>query len=97
MANARIGNKILVDSTGAVVTGSVKVIHILFTPNTALDEMVIRETASGADCFYLRASVAKDTQHFDFSIAPLVFTNGIYIQTLTSGAKAVIVTATGGA
>lgn len=95
MANTRIANKILIDSTGSVVDTVVKVAYIIFTPNSANDEMTIRETADGADCFYIRASTAKNTQYFNFSRSPLLFSNGIYIQTLTSGAKAVIVTTTG--
>ena len=95
MANARIANKILVDATGVVTENETKVVYILFTANTANDEMVIRETSSGSDCFYVRAATAKDTKYLDFSRAPLVFKNGIYVQTLTSGAKAVLVTTTG--
>lgn len=95
VANNRSANKILIDATGVAVEGIVKVAYILFTPNSANDEILIRDTASGDDSFYLRAAVAKDTKYFDFSRAPLVFANGIYIQTLTSGAKAVIVTTTG--
>lgn len=95
MANARIANKILIDSTGVIVEGPIKVAYVLFTANTANDEILIRETASGADCFHVRAATAKDTKYFDFSRAPLVFSNGIYVQTLTSGAKAVMITTTG--
>ncbi len=94
MAN-RAGNKILADSTGVVVDTSHKIAYILFTPNAANDEMMIRETASGADCFYVRAATAKDTKEFDFSHCPMFFPNGIYIETLTSGAKVVFVTTQG--
>jgi hypothetical protein len=97
MANARIANKILIDSTGIVVETAVKVAYILFTPNTANDEILIRETASGEDCFYLRGAVAKQTNIYRFETCPIVFSNGIYVQTLTSGAKAVLITTqTGG-
>lgn len=95
--NARVGNKIFIDSTGEVTTSQVKVAYILFTPNSANDELTLRETASGADCFYLRGAVAKQTTIFRLGEAPAVFVNGLYVQTLTSGAKAVLVTtSTGG-
>ncbi len=96
--NTRTGNKIFIDSTGVAVTiGPVKVAYILFTPNTALDELTLRETADGNDCFYLRGAVAKQTNIYRMPEVPLIFQNGIFVQTLTSGAKAVIVTtSTGG-
>lgn len=96
MANNRVGNKILIDSTGSVVEGPIKVTYILFTASSANDELLIRESADGPDCLYIRAATAKDTKYFNFSRAPMFFPNGIYIQTITSGAKAVLVTATGG-
>lgn len=96
--NVRTGNKIFIDSTGvAVATGPVKVAYILFTPNAANDELLLRETSGGADCFYLRGATGKQTNIYRMAEIPLVFSNGIFVQTLTSGAKVVLVTtATGG-
>lgn len=74
---------------------SVKIAYIIFTPNTSNDEILLRETSDGADCFYLRSATGKDSKYFDFSRSPLFFPNGIYVQTLTSGAKAVLVTTQG--
>lgn len=96
MANARIANKIFVDSTGSIVTNTVKVTYILFTPGAASDELTLRETADGPDCFHVRGATAHDTLYYRFDVAPLVFSNGIYVQTITSGAKAVIVTSMAG-
>ncbi len=97
MANSRNGNKIFADSTGAAVTGSaVKVAYIVFTPNAANDECLLKETASGSDVFYFRAATAKETKVYDFSRRPVVFQNGLYIQTLTSGAKVIFVTTSTG-
>lgn len=96
MANVRLGNKVYVDSTGAAVESRVMVAYILFTANTALDEMVIKETSDGDPILYLRAATAKNTMMFDFSRKPLVFENGIYIATITSGAKATFVTTQAG-
>lgn len=88
MANNRTGNKFYVDSTGELTADKTLVSYILFTPDAANDQMVIRESSNGADVLYFRAATAKDTQLFDFSAKPLVFPNGVYIQTLTTGAKA---------
>lgn len=97
MANARLSNKIYIDATGVVVAqGPVKVAQILFTPNIADDQIILRETASGDDCVILRGATAKNTMHFDFRDCPMVFQNGIYVQTLSSGAKAVLITTQGG-
>jgi hypothetical protein len=96
MANATRSNKIYIDSTGAVATVRKKIAYIIFTPDAANDVLAIRETSSDQDIVYIRAATAKDTQVYDFSYAPLVFQNGVYIQTLTSGAKATLVTVEGG-
>lgn len=96
MANTTAGNKMYVDSTGLLTDVRTTVTQILFTPDSANDQIVLRESASGPDVFLLRGAVAKNTLQFDFSIKPVVFPNGIYVQTLTSGAKAVIITTTAG-
>lgn len=97
MANVIRANKILIDSTGLVTSARTKVAYILFTPNAANDEIAIRESPSDDNCFYLRGAVAKQTEIYRMSEVPAVFGNGIYIQTLTSGAKAVLITTnTGG-
>ncbi len=99
MANARTGNKIFIDSTGAAIAGvnqPVKVAYILFTPAAADDELLVKETSSGENCLYFRSTIAKTTMFFDFSYAPILFNNGIYIETLTSGAKAVFITTQAG-
>lgn len=97
MANVRTGNKFYVDSTGELTSVRTQVAYILFTPANAGDQIVLRESAAGADVFQLQAAVADDTKHFDFSARPIVFPNGIYVQTLTTGAKAVfILTEAGG-
>lgn len=96
MANARTGNKIFIDSTGSITDSSVKIAYIIFTPNSANDEFLLQETSSGASCLYFRAATAKDTKVYDFSRKPVVFNNGVYVQTLTLGAKAMIITTTTG-
>lgn len=96
MANVRVGNKIMIDSTGTVLTNPIRIVHILFTPDAANDQLVLREESGGSDCFFIRGVTAKQTEMYSFLDCPLIFSNGLHVQTLTSGAKAVIVTSGGG-
>jgi hypothetical protein len=97
MANVRLGNKILIDAEGAAAaTGPIKVVYVLFTPDTAADELELSETDGGSLGFYCRGATAKETLQFDFSACPLVFNNGIWVETLTTGAKALLVTTSSG-
>ena len=95
MANAITGNKVYVATTGEITTSRTKIAYILFTPDAANDQLVLRETASGANCVSIRGATAKQTALYDFSNCPLVFNNGVYIQTLTSGATATLITVQG--
>lgn len=92
MANAVTGNKIYVDTTGSVTTSRKLVKGILFTPAAINDQMVLREESTGPDALRLRGATANQTSFYDFSQCPLIFTNGIFIQTLTTGAVATIIT-----
>lgn len=96
MANAVTTGKIYIDSTGAVTTNTIKIAYILFTPDAANDQLILRESQNGSNCLSVRAAVAKNTMILDFSRKPLVFTNGLYVQTLTSGATATVVTTKSG-
>lgn len=97
MANVIRGNKILLDTASAAVTTQrTKVAYILFTPNAANDELALKETASDDVCFYIRGAVAKQTQIYRMAEVPVLFNNGIYVETLTSGAKAILVTTQAG-
>lgn len=96
MANTTSSNMIFIDSTGTVADSTTKVAYIIFTPDAANDELLLRMTSSGANCFYARGAVAKNTVVYDFSRKPLVFVNGLHVQTLTSGAKVVVITTKAG-
>ncbi len=96
MANAVTGNKIYVDATGEVSDQRELIAYIIFTPDAANDVMILRETSGGSNCLKIRGSTAKDSKLLDFSQRPLVFNNGIYVETLTSGATATLVTTKAG-
>lgn len=96
MANSIHGNKVYIDATGTVTTDRVRVTHILFTPDAANDTLTLQDTSGGDSTFTIRGSTAKNTVIFDFSSNPLVFNNGIIVQTLSTSATALLVTTTQG-
>lgn len=96
MANTRIGNKIYVDATGSLADSKIKVAGILFTPDATNDQLVLGESVSSSPCISLRSATAKTTLYFDFSSVPALFVNGLYVQTITSGATATIITTEAG-
>ena len=71
-----------------VAVKGARVHDIVFMPNDAGDAVTISDMASngsigaGATKVVLRAAVAKDTQHFRFTEAPMVFPNGIWISSM---------------
>lgn len=98
MSNNRVGNVIHIDSAGLVTDErNVKVICILLTSAAAGDAVVIRESASGADKMTIKNGVANSTYAVPLESGPLVFANGIYIQSITSGAKVMLITSQAGA
>lgn len=93
MANARSGNVIYIDSSGSVTDEKgLRVAHIIFTTSGANDAIEIRDSSSGTTKFYAKHVTANDTKHFSLDTIPIYFANGIYVQSLSSGAKAILIT-----
>lgn len=92
MANARTGNIIYIDTTSNQITTdlNLKVASILFTSSGAGDALELRESSSGTTKVYIKNATANNTEQFIFE-TPIVFSQGIYVQTLSSGAKAILV------
>jgi hypothetical protein len=98
MANVRNSNSIYVDATGSLNTDPIKVAYIIFTPDSANDQLILKSfDNSGNIKFNIRGATAKESMFFDFSATPLHFPQGIYVSTLSSNATAVIITTSGGA
>lgn len=92
MANARSGNIIFIDTASSQITSdlNLKIASILFTSSSAGDALELRESSSGSTKVYIKNGTANDTAQFIFE-TPIVFSQGIYVQTISSGAKAILV------
>jgi len=91
MANVKQGNVWLVDSTGSLTTEPrQKVSDIIYTASGAGDNIVLRASASGPDIITIKNPTANSTMHIPLN-TPLFFPQGIYVQTLTSGSKAMVI------
>ncbi len=98
MANARNSNTCYLDATGSVTTEPTKISCIVFTPDSANDQLILKSfDNSGEVKISLRSATAKTTMIFDFTSAPVHFPKGIYVGTITSGATATLITTSGGA
>lgn len=68
----------------------------MFTPAASGDSAVLSETETGDDVFVVAGAVAHESKLYRFEYASLTFGNGIYVQSITSGAKLLLVTTTKG-
>jgi hypothetical protein len=93
MANVCLGNKVYIDSTGAITNlpDRPKVAYIIFTPNASGDSVTLRETSSGSDIIYVAGATAHQTQFLFMPECPLLFNNGIYVQAISASAKLIFV------
>lgn len=100
MANTRVGNVIHIDSTGSVTTEkSLRVSQILFTTSGAGDSIELRESSTGSTKLTLKGATANHTYPIPLYDSPVHFANGIYVQSISSGAKCMLIlsAASGGA
>jgi hypothetical protein len=85
-------NSIYVDTTGDIAnTANSRLMAIIFTPDAANDQLILEDQTTTNLKLRIRASVAKNSVYYDFSSAPIVFPNGINIDTITSGAVATLI------
>jgi len=92
MANTRTGNMWYIDTASQQLTSRrIKITHIIFTPDATDDTLVLRDSSSGSNMVKIQGATAKQTQSIPFYDNPLVFENGVYVQTLTSGATATLI------
>jgi hypothetical protein len=92
VANVQNSNSVYVDTTGSLTTIPTKVHYIIFTPDAANDQLILKnEDNSGSIKISLRGATAKTSMIFDFSACPIHFPQGVYVSTITSGATATLV------
>lgn len=98
MANSYTNGRIVIDTASEQVVATdrtVKISYILFTPDAANDQIIVRESAGGPILFKLSASTAKEDLLLDFTGDPIV-ARGIYVDTVSANAVAVLYTTTRG-
>lgn len=95
--SARInGNTIYIQDIGSITTERVRVIGIIFTPAAANDSIEISETSDIlTNKIKIKAGVTT-TQFLDLQMAPIRFERGIYVQSITDGARCTLITSTEG-
>lgn len=89
MANLQRGPLHYVDSTGVLSNDSVLVSRVILTATSANAVLELADK-NGNVLMILDVASSGSTEHFDFTSAPLFFSLGLKVQTLTN-AKATIV------
>lgn len=95
MANIRNSNTAYVDSGSSLIVpdANVKLAYVIFTSSSAGDSIVLRDGgSSGALKLKIKNGVATDSRTHRFDAVPMVFPNGIYVDTISSGATATLIT-----
>jgi hypothetical protein len=93
MANVRLANTVYLDTASTLVVDTIntKVAGIIFTSDNVGDVLELAESSTSGLKLTIKAKDADKTDYYDFSDNKLVFSQGIYVTTLTSGAKATLV------
>lgn len=97
MANQRIGNVVLVDTTGTIsIENNLRISMILFTPSAANGSVVVNDAqATPRKRFKLQGATANETKLFDFTDAEIGLNNGLNV-TVTNAEATFILTGRGG-
>lgn len=92
MANVRTGSSIYIDSTGAISdTANFKAKIIIVTATSASASVILHDSQSSTvPMVRLDVASAGSQQPFDLTDAPLVFPNGITVNTLTNAVVTII-------
>lgn len=99
MANSYNKGRVYIDTAtdqAVPTTSRIKVAYVLFIPNAANDQCVIKESSGGEVVFKLSAATAKQQDLLDFSAKPIVM-DGVYVTSLSASAVVILYTTSGGA
>lgn len=92
MANTRSGNVIHVDTGGENITSTrINLVGVILTSANAGDILVLRDNAGTADKLTIACGVADDSKHIDLSESPITFNDGIRVESISAGAKAMLI------
>lgn len=95
MANAVNSNTVYVDSTGDISIGTdknIKVSYIVVTATGASAVLVLEDNqTTDVKKLDLRVATDGESKIFDFSSKPLVFPNGINVETLTNAIATLVI------
>jgi hypothetical protein len=98
LANKKTTGTWYIDATGALTTEkNQKVSYVIITAGGGVATVELQESDTGSNKYTFKNANSNSTQVLDFSSKPLVFSQGIFVKTLTSGASVMLVMATGGA
>lgn len=94
MANTLNGNTLYLDTTSSngLIRKNVKVSYIIFRAALVSDELILKDgSSSGTVKVPLRADTSNQTLFVDLSNSPIVFPNGVYVDTLSANSVATLV------
>ncbi len=93
MANAQSANTIFIDSASDQVSDkrNIKIAYILLTTSGAGDSIELRESASGPTKLLLKHATANDTAVYRLHGENALFSEGIYVYSISSGAVATLI------
>lgn len=96
MANSFNKGRVFIDATGeAVATNKrLKIVYVMFTPNSTNDSVTIAESSGGSAALILKCH-ENHTDFYDFSANPIVM-DGIYCTAISSNAKLILYTTSAG-
>ncbi len=106
MANVRNSNTFSVDAASTDASDSIEgtslhLMGILFTPNSAGQTMKLNDLApgpaAGDDKLTISGDIADRTRYYDLARANIVFPNGLWVTSISAGAKATLVISGGAA
>jgi hypothetical protein len=99
VANTRLGNIIYIDTASEQVSTdrNSRIIGLIYTSSGAGDQVVLRESSTGADKIAIKNGVANDTKHLRMEESPIIFGAGIYVQSISSGSKLMLIVSQSGA
>jgi hypothetical protein len=92
MANTVSSSVVYVDATGTISdTENVRLMGVIVTSSAAAGQLILKDQTSGDLKLDVKVKDADDTKQLRFPLAPITFTNGIEVDTVTNVVATLIV------